>query len=51
MLLGMGKGQHPGRNEGGESIGIERSREHVRELTGREGMEGVAGVGGVAGRR
>jgi hypothetical protein len=44
MRLGMGKGQHPGRSEGGESIGIERSREHVRELAGREGVEGVVGV-------
>ena len=42
--LGKGGRQHSGRSEGGKGVGIERSREDVGELAGREGLVGVVGV-------
>ena len=42
--LGKGRLQHPGRSEGGKSIGIERGREDAGELVGRKGLEGIVGI-------
>lgn len=42
--LGEGRRQHPGRSEGSKGVGIERGREGIGELAGREVLKVIVGV-------